>query len=132
MKSYNISYPLKDNVTTNEFLAANIITKDSYSSNLILLLLTQIGERYYNPDYGTNLLKYVFEPNDSLTASEIEKELKDTVSKYIPEIKITTVTFDWQFDDEGNPISDNQLNVNIKFVYQENYFKDEGNINIKF
>lgn len=132
MKSYNITFPFKDNVSTNEFLKTNVITKDSYSSNLILLLLTQQGERYYNPDYGTNLLKYIFEHNDALTASEVEKGIKDTVSKYIPEIKITSVTFDWQNDDEGNPISDNQLNVNIKFVYQESYFSEEGSLNIKF
>jgi phage baseplate assembly protein W len=132
MKSYNITFPFKDNVTTNEFLSSNIITKDSYSSNLILLLLTQQGERYYNSDYGTNLLKYIFEPNDAITAPEIEKEIKDTVSKYIPEIKITSVIFDWQYDNDGNQISDDQLNVNIKFIYQEGNFNDEGDLNIKF
>jgi len=132
MKSYNITYPLKDNSVTNEFLGTNVITKDSYSSNLILLLLTQVGERYYNPEYGTNLLKYVFEPNDALTSSEVEKEIKDMVSKYIPELSITSVTFDWGTDDEGSVISDNQLNVNVKFVYREGYYNEEGNINIKF
>ena len=132
MKSYNITYPFKDNSQTKQFLKMNVITKESYSSNLLLLLLTQVGERYYNPEYGTNLLKYIFEPNDALTASEVEKEIKETVSKYIPEIKITSVIFDWQFDDDGNQISDNQLNVNVKFVYRDGYFNEEGNINIKF
>ena len=132
MKSYNITYPLKDNSVTNQFLGTNVITKESYSSNLILLLLTQIGERYYNPEYGTNLLKYVFEPNDALTSSEVEKEIKDTVSKYIPEVTITSVTFDWGVDDEGNTIPDNQMNVIVKFVYREGYYNEEGNINIKF
>jgi phage baseplate assembly protein W len=110
----------------------NQVTKDSYSSNLLLLLLTQKNERYYEPDYGTNLLKYIFEPNDNLTASQVEEEIKNTVSLYIPELKITSVTFNWNLDDQGNPISDNQLNVNVKFVYSEGAFSEENSIDLNF
>jgi phage baseplate assembly protein W len=110
----------------------NQVTKDSYSSNLLLLLLTQKGERYYESDYGTNLLKYIFEPNDSLTASQVEEEIKNTVALYIPEVKITSVTFNWLLDDNGLPISDNQLNVNVKFVYGDGAFSEQGNIDLNF
>lgn len=88
MNSLNIKYPFEDNKNTNEFLKINIITKDSYISNLILLLTTEKGERYYDPNFGTNLLKHVFEFNDDTTAYNIEKNLRDTVSLYMPEIEI--------------------------------------------
>jgi phage baseplate assembly protein W len=132
MNSYNITYPFQDDQATNSFLLMNQVTKDSYSSNLLLLLLTQKNERYYEPDYGTNLLKYIFEPNDDLTSSQIEEEIKNTVSLYIPEIKITSVTFNKLVDDNGQPISDSQLNVNIKFVYTEGVLNEEGNIDLNF
>lgn len=132
MNSYNITYPLKDDTTTGGLLSTNRVTKDSYSSNLLLLLLTQKGERYYDSEYGTNLLKYVFEPNDNLTSNQIEEEIKNTVSLYIPELKITSVTFNFGFDDEGNKISDNQINVNVKFVYSEGVLNEAGNIDINF
>jgi len=132
MNSYNITFPFQDDLTTNGFLSMNQVTKDSYSSNLLLLLLTQKNERYYEPDYGTNLLKYIFEPNDNLTASQVEEEIKNTVSLYIPELKITSVTFNWNLDDQGNPISDNQLNVNVKFVYSEGAFSEENSIDLNF
>lgn len=132
MKSYNIKYPFTDDKTTNSFLSTNIVTKDSYVSNLLLLLLTQKFERYYQPDYGTNLLKFIFEPNDSITASDVESDIKETVSKYISEIKITSVTFNWLTDDDGNSISDNQLNVNISFIYNEGFFNEESELNITF
>jgi len=98
----------------------------------LLLLLTQKGERYYESDYGTNLLKYIFEPNDTLTANQVEEEIKNTVPLYIPEIKITKVTFNWLVDDNGNPISDNQLNVNVQFVYNEGVLNEEGSIDLNF
>lgn len=132
MNSYNITYPFKDNNETRSFIQMNQVSKDSYSSNLLLLLLTQKGERYYESDYGTNLLKYIFEPNDNLTAGDIEEEIKNTVSLYIPEVKITSVTFNWNNDEEGNPINENQLNVNIKFTYEEGALNEEGNIDLNF
>ena len=132
MNSYNITFPITDDPTTNSYISMNQVTKDAYSSNLLLLLLTQVGERYYEPDYGTNLLKYIFEPNDSLTATDVEEEIRNTVALYIPEVKITSVTFNWNNDDNGEPISDNQLNVNIKFIYTEGSLNEEGNIDLNF
>lgn len=132
MTSYNITYPFKDDNNTRSFVLMNRVTKDSYTSNLLLLLLTQKGERYYESDYGTNLLKYIFEPNDNLTESQVEEEIKNTVALYIPEIKITKVTFNWNVDDNGNPISDNQLNVNIQLVYSEGVLNEEGSIDLNF
>ena len=132
MVSYNITYPFTDNNETNSFIQMNQVSKDSYSSNLLLLLLTQKGERYYEPDYGTNLLKFIFEPNDGLTSGDIEEEIRNTVSLYMPEIKIKSVNFNWNEDDSGEPISDNQLNVNIKFTYNEGSLSEEGNIDLNF
>lgn len=131
MNSYNITFPFKDDNEINSFIHMNQVSKDSYSSNLLLLLLTQKNERYYEPDYGTNLLKFIFEPNDNLTANQVEDEIKNTVSLYIPEIKINSVTFNWD-NDEKNIINENQLNVNIKFTYEEGALSEEGNIDLNF
>jgi phage baseplate assembly protein W len=132
MNSFNINYPFKDDTSTKGFISMNRVTKDSYSSNLLLLLLTQRGERYYESDYGTNLLKFIFEPNDDLTASGIEEEIKNLVALYIPEVKITSVRFYTLNDEDGNPISENHLNVNVKFVYTEGYLNEQGELNITF
>lgn len=133
MISYNIKFPLNDDVTTNTYFLMSRVTKDAFSSDLLLLLLTQKGERYYEPDYGTNLLKFIFEPNDGLTANDIEQEIKRTVSLYIPALNIEEVTFVTAETNEGNEkISDNQLNVNIKFTYNEDAFSEAGELNLTF
>jgi phage baseplate assembly protein W len=108
------------------------VTKEALSSDLLLLLLTQKGERYYEPDYGTDLLKFIFEPNDNLTASDVEQEIKRTVSLYIPALTINSISFNWNKDDNGQPISENQLNVNIKFTYSEDTFSEQGELDLNF
>ena len=97
-----------------------------------MLLLTERGERYYEPDYGTNLLKYLFEPNDSTNANDIEQEIKRTVSLYIPTLTIDKVTFNWNVDDNGEAIPDTQINVNIKFTYNEDVFSEGGSLELNF
>ena len=133
-RTYNIKFPLTDNPTTNSFFQMNSITKNSYSSDLLLLLLTQKGERYYESQYGTNLLKFIFEPNDFLTASDIEEEIKSTVKLYIPALTINKVEFKWSTDNltGGEVIGENQLNVIIDFTFQEDSFSEQGSLNISF
>ena len=132
MASYNITFPLNDDISTNTYFLMSKVTKDAFGSDLLLLLLTSKGERYYEPDYGTNLLKYIFEPNDNLDANDIEQEIKTTVSTYIPALTINSVTFNWLTDDEGNQISENQVNVNIKFTFSEDAFSENSELNLNF
>jgi len=110
----------------------NLITKDAFASDLLLLLLTEKGERYYDIKFGTNLLKYVFEPNDDLTAQDVEQDIKSTVSLYIPSLKIISVDFNRLNDENGNKISENQLNVHIKFNYTEGAFSENGELDLNF
>ena len=128
MISYNIKYPLEDDSNNNTYFKLTQITKDAFSSDLLLLLLTEKGERYYEPDYGTNLLKYIFEPNDNITATDIEQEIKNTVSQYIPNLKIKLITFNWNKDDLGNPIPDTELSVKVEFTYSEDAFSENGEL----
>jgi len=130
MVSYNIKFPINDDPTTNNFFKMTRVTKDAFSSDLLLLLLTQVGERYYNPNYGTNLLKYIFEPSDDITPKEIEREIKQTVSKYIPELTISNVLFYDSITDTS--LGENEILMNIKFTYNEGVFSETGELELKF
>jgi len=132
MITYNIKFPLNDNLSTNTYFLMTQVTKEALSSDLLLLLLTQKGERYYEPNYGTNLLKFIFEPNDNLTAGDVEQEIKNTVSAYIPNLKINKMNFNWNVDDNGQPISENQLNITIQFTYTEDNFSENGEVDLNF
>jgi phage baseplate assembly protein W len=130
--TYNIKFPINDDVNVNTYFALSKITKDALTSDLLLLLLTQKGERYYEPDYGTDLLRFIFEPNDNLVEPDVEQEIKRIVSLYIPALRIDKITFTTLSNDDGLPISETQLNVNIKFTYSEDTFTEQGSLDLKF
>ena len=83
-------------------------------TNLVHLLLTRKGSRYYLPNFGTRLLEYIFEPLDGPTFSDIESEIRDSVSTYIPGIQITNLSVtDASMDEQnkGTYINDNNERV---------------------
>jgi len=89
----NINYPFKDS-NKGFFLDLNSDDQNAIKADLLHLILTRKGQRLYNPDFGTDLLRYIFEPNDSLTLSKISEEITTVVKKYLPNLQINEITVD--------------------------------------
>ena len=100
-REINIKFPLEDDKVNNFLFQTNSVTKDALRSNLLLLLLTDKGERYYLPEYGTNLRKFVFEQKDQITQNDIESDIVETVNKFIPQLTIKSVQFFGDQDEDG-------------------------------
>jgi phage baseplate assembly protein W len=132
MKSINIRFPLEDDVEKNSLFMLNYVTKNALVSDLKLLLLTKKGQRYYMPDYGTNLEKFIFQPEDEITEDEIITDLRDSVREYMPEIAITSVNFYTKQDAGYEDMEDNEIRVSIKFTYSDDVFSDNGTVDITF
>jgi phage baseplate assembly protein W len=87
---YGITFPFVDS-SEGFFLGLNTDTDSEVRSNLIHLVLTPKGSRYFLPDFGTNLNKYIFELMDTTTKISIEREIREAVNKYIPNLTINSV-----------------------------------------
>ena len=74
--------------------------------NLKNLLLTNLGERPHQPEFGSRLLEVVFEFKDDTL---IEEVINEAVDKWLPYITINEVV---TVVDATNP---NRLNVSIDF-----------------
>jgi phage baseplate assembly protein W len=132
-KAINIKFPLVDDVEKNILFKQNNVSKDALVSNLLLLLLTEEGERFYMSDYGINLKKYLFQPNDEITQVEVTEELRDRVKQFIPQLTITNVQFfTADVDEDNNPLMENEITALINFTYSNDTFSDQGSVQITF
>jgi phage baseplate assembly protein W len=61
-------------------------------ADLMHLILTRKGQRLYSPDFGTDLLKFIFEPEDGLTLNGIKSEITTVVKRYLPKLQIDEIT----------------------------------------
>jgi phage baseplate assembly protein W len=67
------------------------------------LVLTSHYEKPFNPDYGSNVRKLLFETLDIITASAIEREIRQTIESYEPRVRIISLAV--IPDDEQNAFS---------------------------
>jgi phage baseplate assembly protein W len=88
--TYGINFPFRDSLD-GRYLDLSTKPDEELRTDLIHLLLTRRGTRYFLPDFGTRLYEYIFEPMDGPTFSQIDAEIRDSVQKYIPNLKITNL-----------------------------------------
>ena len=88
--TYGIDFPFRDSLE-GKFLKLTSNPEREIRADLIHLLLTQKGSRYFLPDFGTRLYQFIFDQNDNVTFGLIESEIREVVKKYIPNLELTTI-----------------------------------------
>jgi len=118
-KFININYPFKDSVE-GFFLDLTKTDSTAVKADLMHLILTRKGQRLYMPDFGTDLMLYIFEPSDAKTFSEIKLDLKETVKKYIPNLIVDEVVV------EQDPNSEHRATIRIDYSITEDVFTEQN------
>ena len=88
----NIDFPFKDS-PEGFYFNLNATDADAIRADLLHLLLTNKGERLYSPDFGSDLKKYIFEPNDSITHEQIRDNLNGSIKRYLPNLIVNDISF---------------------------------------
>ena len=68
---------------------------------IVNLLLTNKGERLFNPNYGSDIRSYLFEPLDYGTAQQIIGNIEFTIAKWEPRIQILDLDAVPNYNDNG-------------------------------
>lgn len=88
--TYGIDYPFRDS-QKGLFLQMTDTPEKEVRANLLHLLLTRKGSRYFLPDFGTRIYEYIFDQNDMVSWNLIESEIRDAVNTYIPNLDINSI-----------------------------------------
>lgn len=69
----------------------NQFSKDYESINecIGLLLRTSKGELLGDPQFGCNLMRYIYEPNDIILQDIAREDIVSAISKYEPRVTVT-------------------------------------------
>jgi uncharacterized protein len=113
----NIEFPFQDS-KDGFFLNMNSIDSKAIRSDLMHLILTRKGERLYNPEFGTDLLRFIFEPNDTSTYSDIKLDIQTTVKRFIPNLSVDDITI------EASEEYEYKANVRIDYTITDDVFSE--------
>jgi phage baseplate assembly protein W len=124
MKGINIKFPFRD-AEEGSFLKLNKTSLEAIRSNLIHLIMTEKGERWYLPEFGTNLKKFIFEQYDNVTKNDIKRQLNDDIQKWIPNLEITDILVENDSENEYAAV------IEIKYEVTEDVFRQSDVIVLK-
>lgn len=122
MQIYGCPYPIEKNPRGYLFTQEGI---NQIKSDLLILLLTNPGERVMLTDYGTPLRKLVFEQNDSTLRLQAKQMIINAIEEWEPRIVVEAIEVTGYQEDSINSVDlredlDYILTIKIKFFDPHN------------
>lgn len=102
-KNTGFKYPLDTDPSRGYFSKQTGL--ELVKNNLRNLLRTEPGERFMLPQYGCGLRKYLMEPLDEVTFSQVRDTIKTSIYKYLSKISISSLRI--------TQLSSGQMKVNL-------------------
>lgn len=99
---------------------------DQIKSDLLILLLTNPGERIFLPTFGTPLRRLIFEPNDAGLEFKAKQMIANSIKQWEPRVAIQQIEVSNKIDLDSLDILDDKsemehiLSIRILFVDPEN------------
>jgi phage baseplate assembly protein W len=104
-KFLGFPYPIQK--TVRGYFSSQSEDVEQIKSDLLILLLTNPGERVMNPRYGTPLKKLIFEPNDPRIAAEARNVIINSIKQWEPRVALKQVEVLTKVDENSlSPLDD--------------------------
>ena len=118
--NYGIKYPFTNESDSLTFFDLNETKEESVRSMLLHIILTPKGQRLRHPNFGTDIIKFIFEPNDSDTWEDIKEEIRTQVSLYLPEVVFNDIKIIHNTEEENSIYLMIEYTVNSNGVRTKN------------
>ena len=86
------------------------------------LLMQEKGKFYPDPEFGSELQKYLFEPMTPQLGKQMQEEIKDLIEKYYPQIELIGVDVSLSPENHG-------VYIDIRYRYSDSS-QDISKINL--
>lgn len=108
-QKYGIKYPFTADNNDKLYLDLNENHTEGIKSQVLHVIFTPKGQKLRDPEFGTNLIKYIFNPSDDETFEGVKTEISAQVSKYVPSVTFRDIVI---YSDEEN---DNGIIVMVEY-----------------
>ncbi|MBQ2177074.1 MAG: GPW/gp25 family protein [Alphaproteobacteria bacterium] len=95
---YGIKFPSTATSFENTYVDLCQNPMDGIKSQLMHLIFTPVGQRLRKPTFGSKLIQFIFNPNDSQTWDDVVTEIRDMISKNIPNCSLKDISI---YENEG-------------------------------
>jgi phage baseplate assembly protein W len=96
-----IKYPFTSEKFQKFYVDTNESLKEKVRSQLMHIVFTPKGQRIRNPEFGTDLIKFIFEPNDKITWESVKNEVTESVKRWATNINLNDIQIVKNEEDES-------------------------------
>tara|TARA_R100001377_G_C3111586_1_gene82792 strand:+ start:22 stop:510 length:489 start_codon:yes stop_codon:yes gene_type:complete len=108
-----IDLPFRRGDSDGGWFATSSTTIEAVKNNIKNLLSTNVGERFMQPNLGTNLRSILFEQINETTTIRIQDIILDALQIWLPFVDIRDIEI--KTNDSNDVVDRNQIKVNIIF-----------------
>lgn len=101
---YNIQYPFSSDNIDELYLDLNKNKTDEKKSEVLHVLFTPKGQKLRDPDFGTDLIKYLFSQNDDMSLESLKTSLVTDIAKYVKDVEFDDISFSRDENDDNSII----------------------------
>lgn len=98
---FGIKYPFIADNKRHFYVAANENTADKVKSQLMHIVFTPKGQRIRNPEFGTDLIKFIFDQNDEMTWESVKTEIRESVTRWSNNLSLRNISVVKNENDES-------------------------------
>ena len=95
---------------------------DAVKQSVKNLILTNFGERPFQPNIGSNVTSYLFEPVSAFTVQALRSNIERTLKEQEPRINGVTVTIFDKADENAYAIQLNYNIISLNVSLQSNFY----------
>ena len=99
---FGIKYPFRNDGIEHYYVDANGSELDGVRSKVLHVIFTPKGQVIRNPEFGTDLIKHIFEQNDAPSMAEIKEEISNSLTRWVSNVMLKDISV---VKDENDPHS---------------------------
>ena len=85
----DISMSFQTNPLTKDLIAMK--NENAIARSVKNIVFTNPGEKFFNPRFGSRITGLIFENADDLTAIEIQTQIRESINRYEPRVKLRSI-----------------------------------------
>ena len=124
-QKYGINYPFTSNNDEEVYIDLNKSYKESIESQVLHIIFTPKGQRLRDPEFGSDFIRYLFDQNDSMTEDAVKASIKDSISRYVPNVEFKDI------DTLQDPQDEHSVIVTVTYTIKMGTYEEENKVSIK-
>ena len=123
-QNYGIKYPFTYDNEDLVYVDLNETFEDSIQAQILHIIFTPKKQRIRDPEFGSDLVKFIFDPSDGQTLEGIKSEIRADIKSRIPNVNLDDIQI-LEGQDEHSKI------VSVMYTVKKGMTEIQNNVAIK-